>query len=545
MARSLLAAALTALLCAPAGAVKKSKRRARVDPLRGTVIGTITIESNEVFDGKGGRLSRFFQGLANGLHWKTREIVIRRELLFATGDPYDGNLLRETERNLRRLGFIRRAVVTAVRNGNKADVTVKTYDSWSLEVVASYKRAGGVASARAGLAEHNLAGQGKSVSGSYSRTGTAESKTFVWKNPQFFGKPFLENQVSATIQPEARSGTFTLRRPFFASIARSSMGMFANYDEADASTFTPDGVRTGAVRKTVGQAGVEYGVALATSTERVRRFTTGVTFRRANYGHHENQAPGPRPHPEQSYFLNFGAEWTELDFVKERQYEKLSRDEDFNLGFSVVPGVVWAPDGLKRALGSAESQVLPKVVVRKGFAGDEDLILLRGTYSSLYVNEATGNRTLSGDVLYYRHWLPRQTLAVHAAYDHGWRLDPSALLTLGESNGLRGYGLSQFKGDRRVLFNVEDRVFIYNELLHVIDIGAVAFWDAGHVWPARQGARIWDLKHSIGVGLRLAPSRSAANDPIRIDFARALSPNGTSSRWTVSILAGHAFGSRQ
>ncbi len=54
--------------------------------------------------------------------------------------------------------------------------------------------------------------------------------------------------------------------------------------------------------------------------------------------------------------------------------------------------------------------------------------------------------------------------------------------------------------------------------------------------------RAADLRHGVGFGLRLASSRSANNNPVRIDAARALNPNGTRSRWTLSVLAGHAFG---
>jgi hypothetical protein len=51
-----------------------------------------------------------------------------------------------------------------------------------------------------------------------------------------------------------------------------------------------------------------------------------------------------------------------------------------------------------------------------------------------------------------------------------------------------------------------------------------------------------DLRSSVGLGLRVAPSRSASNNPVRIDMAYALSDNQTRSRWSLSILAGQAFG---
>ena len=56
-------------------------------------------------------------------------------------------------------------------------------------------------------------------------------------------------------------------------------------------------------------------------------------------------------------------------------------------------------------------------------------------------------------------------------------------LSLGEMNGLRGYGLSEFSGDRRFLFNIEDRLYVYDDLFRILDVGAVAFFDTGYAWP--------------------------------------------------------------
>jgi hemolysin activation/secretion protein len=125
--------------------------------------------------------------------------------------------------------------------------------------------------------------------------------------------------------------------------------------------------------------------------------------------------------------------------------------------------------------------------------------------------------------------------------DVGWHLDPGAPLTLGEANGLRGYGLNAFNGDRRFLFNVEDRVFVWDELFRLLDIGAVVFYDSGYAWPASSAIKLTELKNAVGMGLRAAPSRSSDNTPVRIDAAYALSNNSTRSRWSLSIQAGQAF----
>ena len=236
------------------------------------------------------------------------------------------------------------------------------------------------------------------------------------------------------------------------------------------------------------------------------------------------------------------AQWGQPSVLPQaRHIQKFSHVEDINLGLGIFPSVAWAP--AVRHLSSTQSQFLPTLLVSKGFRwASSQLLLLRGAYRSAYTEGGNSNRTVSIDASYFVRGLPRQTLALHSAYDHGSRLDPATPLVLGERNGLRGYKLNQFSGNRRVLFNIEDRVFIADEVYELLDVGAVMFYDSGYAWPSGRAARFSDLESSVGFGLRLAPSRSASNSPVRIDVAYALSDNQSRSRWSLSIQGGVAFG---
>jgi hemolysin activation/secretion protein len=179
--------------------------------------------------------------------------------------------------------------------------------------------------------------------------------------------------------------------------------------------------------------------------------------------------------------------------------------------------------------------------VHKGYTWSNQLLLLKSGYGSKYVNGHNGNRVASFDAAYYLRQFRFQTLAFHTGVSMGWMLDPDNQLVLGEVNGLRGYGLGEFKGSKSVLFNVEDRIYVYDDFLRVMDVGAVVFFDSGYVWPAAAGAKMRDLKNSVGMGLRVAPSRSGSNSPVRVDVAFPLNRQGGGSRYAISILAGQAF----
>lgn len=513
---------------------------ASVEPRVSGVIGEIVIETHNVFDPENPKENKLLFRAADKIHIQTRDNVVRREILFAVGDRFDPALVAETERNLRALPFIRRAETLSVINSSgTVTVYVRTYDSWTLEVVTGFSRAGGVANAKLGMAERNLLGEGKAVSAVYSQSGGSPTKSASWSDPQFLHRKHLLYNMTATDSPGRRDYEVSLSRPFYASITPRSLAFTGSFVENDVAAYTGL-LQTGMLSKHTGEAGFNYGVALATSTTRTRRVNAGLLFHRAYFDGARGD-PARIPPPEQLISLQFGADWETLDFIKVHHVTKFSHEEDFNLGFAVVPAVSWAPAAL-HSLNMDGSQVLPSLKVTKGFQPGDQLVLLTASYASSYVNQSNGNRIASGDAVFFYRGLPSQTVSFHASYDHGWKLDPAMRMTLGESNGLRGYGLGAFAGDRRWLGSVEDLIFVKDEFLRLVDVGVATFFDSGYVWPEGARERFSDLHNSVGVGLRLAPSRSSDNSPVRIDLARALSPNGTRSRWSLSIQAGRAFG---
>ena len=89
---------LILLLCLSAAPSAAVPRKAR--PAAGLRIATIVIEAHNVFDTDVPPENKLIYRAANGVHVKTFDPVIERELLFEVGDRYDPLLIEETERNL-------------------------------------------------------------------------------------------------------------------------------------------------------------------------------------------------------------------------------------------------------------------------------------------------------------------------------------------------------------------------------------------------------------------------------------------------------------
>jgi hemolysin activation/secretion protein len=163
-------------------------------------------------------------------------------------------------------------------------------------------------------------------------------------------------------------------------------------------------------------------------------------------------------------------------------------------------------------------------------------------YHSRIAHDKTDNLLMSLDLQYFNRLRPKNTLAGHLAYDHGYRLDPEDFLTLGEENGLRGYANGQFSGERRLLLNLEDRMFFAEDVWHLFSFGGAVFFDSGYSWERENTMGLSDLRSSIGLGFRVALSRSSRNEPIRFDLAYALNDNKQSSRLVFSVQSGLKFG---
>src|SRR6266540_3822838 len=82
------------------------------NPAAAPVVRAIDIRRSDIFDP--GEARGWLQRAANGLHYMTRDAIVRRELLFRAGEPYDSARVFESARNLRALGVFRDVSVDTV-----------------------------------------------------------------------------------------------------------------------------------------------------------------------------------------------------------------------------------------------------------------------------------------------------------------------------------------------------------------------------------------------------------------------------------------------
>lgn len=502
-------------------------------------IGRIDIRRANVFDPSIPSESWWLFQAANKLHLTTQPQVIRRELLFREDAPLNPALIEETERNLRRLEFFRRVEISvSTAAAGTHGVNVKTQDAWTLEPQVDYSRLGGHNAWEAGLVDRNFLGLGKTLSAFYHHAPGQNTTAVFYHDKQFLGK-HLDFTAGVDVDRDFRQYGISLQKPFYATITPFSAGGSAFIRDQNLPLFT-NGTQIGRFRKIRREATLSYGQSLSPSVSLTRQTTLTLRRTRDNFETINGSPAELLPAEEDTGAIEITGSWQKIDFIKERHIQKFDRDEDFNLG----SGVSWRLGLAPTWLGSTSNQLLPLLSGRTGRSwGPGHFAFIESKADSEITKDRTKNFVWSTKAQHYYQGFHRQTVTVHLDYAHGYRLDQDHLLSLGEDSGLRGYPIAQFAGDRRLLVNLEDRIFFIDDLFHLMSLGGVMFLDTGNAWTANQEfGGIFKLKSAAGFGFKIAASRSTRNEPISINFAYALNDNGRSSRFVISVTSGFHFG---
>jgi hypothetical protein len=125
----------------------------------GPVIDTIIVVTHDIYAPEEASRSAI-SGIMNALHVTTRPSVVRHELLFRVGEPFDPLKVAETARNLRARGLFRSVQIDSMRVEDKLAVLVRTSDGWTTTLSLSANFSGGEFVWGLGGQERNLLGTG-------------------------------------------------------------------------------------------------------------------------------------------------------------------------------------------------------------------------------------------------------------------------------------------------------------------------------------------------------------------------------------------------
>ncbi len=505
----------------------------------GATVGEIRVVPQAIFDTSDPAENYALFRLANRVHVPTREGVIRRAILFESGQPVSLRLIEETERLLRSNRYLYDVAIRplALRDG-VVDIEVATRDAWSLSVGAGVGTSGGESSSNVEFTEYNLFGTGTTLGFKRSNDVDRSSSEVEYANARAFGT-WVSVAASHASNSDGSRNAVSVVRPFYALDSRWTAGFRAASDDRIDPLYQAGEIAS-EYRVTLSQADVFAGWSAGLVNGWVQRHTVGLSTSRVRYAAEPGRVAPPQLPEDRE---RAGPYWR-YDLIEDRVERELNRNlvgrpEFFQLGLLASLQVNW--DG--RAFGADRDALRYSAAISRGFAPrPDDTLIARAAWSGEVSRDGAGTQLLSLGAQYYRPQSKRRLFYAAAGVDWLTRPGVTDQLVLGGDNGLRGYPLRYQTGARRVLLTAEQRVYTDVYLWRLFRLGGAAFVDVGRAWggslPTTDNAG-WLA--DVGVGLRVVSERSSFGTVVHIDMAVPLRRAGDVSKVQFQVKAKRSF----
>ncbi len=493
-------------------------------------VRAVELDRRDIFDpGERGFVAR----VGNALHVQTRAGIIRRELLFRAGEPFDSARVAESERNLRGLGVFRRVLIDTVRTDSGLVARVVTKDGWSTKADWRFRSTGGEVAFTIGLVEDNLLGTASSAAVRYRKTPDRSTVTLAFRRPRLFAGAVGLGAIYED-RSDGRAAGLALEQPFHSLVSRAGFRLEADDRDVRALRFfNGAGEARDSLTHRFSLVRGAAAWALRASSEGYLRLGVQGQIRREDF-----RPEGATVPFEKTVTGAVGpyVTWSRADFLVTRGVSGFAREEDVDLGLTVRLGVLAAP----RAFGYDRNGVAPLLAARLGARVPGGFGYLEARANGMYdaAGLDSGSVVLAATAVLQPR--PGQVGILHL--EGGWLEAPvpGGEFDLGLGTGPRAFRSHAFTGDRSYFGTAEYRVTVANDFLGMIGLGIAGFIDHGGAWYAGSPRRTgWDA----GVGLRLGASRSTDTQSLRFDLARRFGNDVERAGWVVTVGKGFVFSS--
>ena len=513
----------------------------------GKIIRNIDIDIEPIFEGDS---LNWVYNKANELKANTKKRVIERELTLKEGQPLTPFLVQESVRNLNSLRFIRNIhIIPTAVNNLEIDVKVIVQQTWTLVPQVSFSSGDGRNKRSIGMADSDLFGQGKRLEVLFEDDDGKQSMQSVYDDRRLFGS---DKQLILAYfdRRDGDIGFLSLDKPFRTLVDEESYGGNISFSDV-AERLYRNGEERFVFRQDTLDLDIFYTFASGNPEIVANRYSFGydhIDYKFSKATRQDFQDLGIKKSeldiedieiPDNRKFSGpfFAYQSIENEFIFMNYIDRFDRIEDYNLGQQVTLKLHYAPE----SLGSEEEAFLFSGTygIGKSFSYRS---FFRSEFGlgSRYQEGGFQNTIFRGDLRYYnvlgdvyigkRHF-GRHTFASALTFDYAQDLDRDQEFLLGADNFLRGYTAGTFTGDKRFVFNIEDRIHLIDDLWKFFSLGAVIFADVGASSYDNLGSMLQDQIYSdVGIGLRIGFPRSSGSRVLRIDVAFPLrdADDGTS-----------------
>ncbi|NTX57671.1 BamA/TamA family outer membrane protein [Myxococcus sp. CA039A] len=481
-----------------------------------------------------------YPNFLNIFHIRTREEVVRREVLLPPGQPYSTRLADETARNLRglRLFSVVRVVPVKGKVPGTVALLVVTKDIWSLRLNSDFSAVGSLLQyLRLQGTEQNFLGRGKKLALDFTLRLDTLSFGQSYTDPRVLGSRWSLSESAALIigresgKAEGSRGSLSVSRPLYSLSTPWSVSTSVAWNVETNRIYRgaeiwqlpyPDGPTVPYVYRTEEVAGAasytrSYGL----------RYKWNVSGSLGAY-HYSYDPPSSSmltegqsdwfrrnylPRAEDAGYASLSLRAFEARYEVLRDVDSYVLSEDYQMGHWVSATVRYAPPVFGDDNHFTEAGLAARYRLRWGEA-----------LTTVSASGAIRRQLGEGATWNNRHWAAE--LAQVSPKILGGRFVARGLLDvniddlfdritlLGGGNGLRGAPADEYSGKRMLLVNVEYRTAPV--VVKTVHVGGVLFLDSGSAFNDRP-----EMVTSVGVGLRvLFPQFNVV--PFRLDFGYVL-----------------------
>ena len=411
-----------------------------VRPADPQTIDTVIVENRNIFD-REDAAPDWVAHLANKLHMRTRQWVIRKRLLLNRGDPFDLARVEESERALRNLGVFRQVRVDTVRQeGGKLALRAVTADGWSTQPQASFTSVAGDNTWEVGFIERNFLGTATELALIYGRNPDRSRLDLEFINPHFFSRRTLINARYSDLS-DGHRGQWQFGLPFHETAAPHSVETYGELAHERVLRFR-DAVLLDSTSHRLFRFGLMAGIAAAATTHKYARIWGGWEWRREDFGATDSSRV---PY---SVFttVRAGVELGAVRFRVLEHFNSYARREDVDLSPTLRAGIV-----LQSGVGYE-------------FSGQTSAVWKRGFAVVRVAANGLDTTRTQAEVTVVSQDIPRHTWIMHAeggVVTHpkpGAEFDPWMV-----QRAPRLFGIHEFTGTRSTWFVLEDRILVVDE----------------------------------------------------------------------------------
>jgi len=482
---------------------------------------------------------------ANAIHIDTKVVTLENEANFfikkCSKTLAD---MAELERHLRSRKYLRDAKVTS--DESVENITITTWDNWSLMPTISFGRKGGINTYSFGIKERNLLGLGIDTEiESYRNTQRSGYKLHA--TIPLFQKQNTEVKLKFADNDDGQQHSLFLHKMFASFHTKTSYTLGFN-EESRNDTIFQNGQDQSVYRHEISYKEGNYAWLNFNSNSRLLRYRLGVTQDKDIFSAlttvkdtdlSNSVLTDVKPEDRNLLYPWVAFEYIEKDFRKLTNVHLITQIEDFNHGWQLSSRL-----GIGNGKKENSAWTIWKMRVKKGFNLHDNALLLLDLSLANDIYQEMDSRLwvkLTGEYFYQLNKSWGFYLGNSNVVSKNQYLDQP--VTMGGNTGLRGFPLQYQHGQSSIKLSSEIRYYPEINLFKLFDLAGVAFVDAGRAYGESTVKNIesgW--LGSAGLGLRLHSPHSGGNHPIiHIDFAFPQSDNPDINSFEIRVQAKKSF----